>query len=153
MAGTKLYVVRLSQEERDELTLLVRTGRAAAYKRTHAQVLLGCDQGDFGPAWADAKVAEATGVSMRTVVYVRQRLVEQGLTAAVGRKAAPPPPRKLDGHGEAQLIAQACSAAPKGRVKWTMQLLADRLVELRVVDSISAECVRRTLKKTRSART
>ncbi len=153
MAGEKRYIVRLSEAEREQLTSLVRTGVAAAYRRTHAEVLLRCDQGEHGPAMADAEVADAVNVAPRTVARLRERLVTEGLDAALGRRSCPRRPPKLDGHQEARLIALACGPAPDGRAKWTMQLLADRLVELSVVESISDETVRRTLNKTRSVRT
>lgn len=153
MAGEKRYIVRLSEAEREQLTSLVRTGVAAAYRRTHAAVLLACDQGEHGPAKPDAEVASTVGVASTTVRRLRLRLVTEGLDAALARRACPRRPPKLDGHQEARLIALACGPAPEGRAKWTMQLLADRLVELKVVGSISDETVRRTLNKTRSVRT
>src|SRR6185295_15498156 len=105
-----------------------------------------------GPGWTDERIAEALEVSTDTVARVRQRFVEEGADAALGRKkpAKPSRPRTLDGRAEARLIALACSAPPDGRKRWTMQLLADELVELEVVDAVSDETVRRTLQKTRS---
>ena len=110
--------------------------------------------GPEGPAWLDASIAEAVEIDVSTVERVRQRFVEEGLEAALDRKkqARPSRERKLDGAAEARLVAVACSEPPDGRDRWTMQLLADRLVELRVVDSVSDETVRRTLQKTRSSR-
>jgi transposase len=133
---------------------LIATGKAAALKRAHARILLKADAGAGGPAWVDTRIAEALEVSVPTVERVRQRFVEQGLEAALGRKRQERPSRerKLDGRAEARLIALACSAPPEGRAEWTMQLLADRLVELRVVESICDETVRRALKKTSSSR-
>jgi transposase len=147
----KKYVVRLDGEERERLERLVSTGRVAAYKRRHAAILLKADQGPEGPAWTDARIAEALDVSVRTIESLRQRLVEEGLEACLVRKppARPPRERKLDGEGEARLIALSCSAPPAGRTRWTLRLLADRLVALEVVDAISHETVRQTLKKTR----
>lgn len=117
--------------------------------RKRARVLLKADQADQGPAWTDARTAEFAEVGLSTVHRVRQRFVEAGFQAAVFRKATPNRPyRKLDGEGEAKLIATACSEAPSGRVRWTLHLLADKMVELKMVDSISHECVRQTLKKT-----
>src|SRR5262249_48345689 len=106
------------------------------------------------PAWTDARIAEAVEVSVATVERLRQRFVEQGLEAALGRKPQDRPsrPRKLDGRAEARLIALACSAPPEGRKEWTMELLADQLVELQVVEAVCDETVRRALKKTRSSR-
>ena len=142
-------MVRLSAEERAELEAVVKTGKAAAYKRLHAQVLLLADVGEAGPGWMDEPIGQACGVSTRTVERVRQRLVEQGFEAALNRapKSAHRA-RKLDGEGEAHLVALMCSDPPEGRNRWTLQLLADRLVELKQVESISHECVRQTLKKT-----
>jgi transposase len=150
----KKYRVTLTAEERQQLSDLIAAGKAAALKLAHARVLLKADAADGGPAWPDARIAEAVEVSVATVERIRQRFVEQGLEAALGRKKQDRPsrPRKLDGHAEARLIALACSAPPEGRKEWTMQLLADQLVELRVVDAVCDETVRRALKKTRSSR-
>jgi transposase len=146
---TKRYVVRLTDGERDELRRLVSKGRGAAYKIRHANILLLADVD--GPGWTDARIAQAVGVHPFTVRNVRQRLVERGLEGALARKEQQRPSRErlLDGKKEAELIALACSAPPEGRTRWTLHLLADRLVELEVVDSISHETVRQTLKKTR----
>ncbi len=145
------FVVRLSPEERESLESLVKRGKGAADKRLRAQILLKADVGEGGPGWADLRIAEAFEVSPSTVHRLRQRLVEEGLEAALVRNASRQlRPRKLDGGKEARLIAIACANAPDGRARWTMQLLADRLVELKVVDYISDETVRRALKKTNS---
>jgi len=143
----KKYIVRLTEQERAGLRDLVSKGKAAAYKIKHAQILLKVDAD--GPAWTDEQTAEAFGCHRNTSRNVRQRFVEQGLEAALGRKpqAKPSRERLLAGQAEARLIAVACGQAPEGRGKWTMALLADRLVELEVVESVSAETVRRTLKK------
>lgn len=148
----KYYKVNLCPEERDELQRLVSTGKAAAYKRARAQILLKADQGPDGPAWTDEQISEAFDVGRVTVERTRKALVLEGLPAALQRKARerPPVPRKLDGSGEAHLIALACSAPPEGRSQWTLQLYADKLVELQVVESISRDTVRRTLKKMNS---
>lgn len=151
MPGKK-YIVRLNDEERANLDALVKTGKVAGYKRLHAQILLMADIGEGGVGWKDDRISQACGVSTRTVERVRQRLVEQGLEAALNR--APKSAhrvRKLDGQGEAHLVALTCSEPPEGRKSWTLQLLADRLVELGQVESISLECVRQTLKKTTSS--
>lgn len=150
----KKYLVTLTATEREFLTGLIATGKAAAKKLTHARILLKADQADDGPAWTDQQIAEALEVSVATIERVRQRFVEQGLEAALGRKKPDKPSRerKLDGAGEARLIALACSQAPPGRVAWTLQLLAHKLVELKVVASICPETVRQTLQKTRSSR-
>jgi transposase len=150
----KKYKVTLEPEERQALHDLIAAGKAAARKLTHARILLKADAAEGGPAWRDEQIAEALEVSPATVERVRQRFVEQGLDAALDRKLRDHParPPKLDGRAEARLIALACSAPPEGRAVWTMQLLADKLVELEVVDSISDETVRVALKKTRSNR-
>ena len=149
----KRYKVTLTAEERQHLHDLIAVGKAAARKLTHARILLKADAAEGGPAWQDGRIAEALEVSTDTVERVRRRFVEQGLDAALDRKQRERPPRqvKLDGRAEARLIALACSPPPDGRAVWTMQLLADKLVELEVVDSISDETVRLALKKTRSS--
>ena len=151
----KSYKVTLDAEERQHLHDLIAAGQAAARKLTHARILLKADAADGGPAWPDGQIADALEVSTDTVERVRQRFVELGLEAALDRKPRERPPReiKLDGRAEARLIALACSAPPDGRAVWTMQLLADKLVELEVVEAVSTETVRRVLKKTRSSRT
>jgi transposase len=150
----KTYLVTLTPEEREWLAALVKAGRRSARMLTRARILLKADQAQGGPAWPDLDIASALDCGLRTVERVRQRFVERGLEAALSRKPQDRPSRqrKLDGAAEARLIAVACSAAPLGRQEWTMQLLADKLVELEVVESVSDETVRRTLKKTRSSR-
>jgi transposase len=147
------YVVRLTPEERSVLSALVRKGRTQAYRMKHANILLAVDAD--GPAWANEQAAKAFHCHANTVTSVRQRFVESGLQAALERKKQQRPSRtpRLDGAGEARLIAIACSPPPEGRARWTLKMLADRLVELEVVDSISDQTVRRTLKKTRRNRT
>jgi transposase len=150
----KKYKVTLTADERQSLHDLITAGKAAALKLTHARILLKADAAPGGPAWTDDRIAEAVEVNLTTVERVRQRFVEQGLEAALVRKKQDHPSRerKLDGDGEARLIALACSEPPQGRSAWTLQLLADKLVELHVVDSISDETVRQVLKKTNSSR-
>ena len=144
----KKYVVRLTGEERDALEALVRKGKAAAYRRTHAQVLLWADEGDYGPGLIDSEVAHTVGVSEKTVWRLRQRCVEEGLEAALERKPRVREKRRvLDGDGEARLVALMCSEPPPGQSRWTLHMLRDRLVELGVVESISHESVRQVLKK------
>ena len=145
----KKYRVTLTDEERQHLQAMIAAGKAAAKTLAHARILLKADQADGGPAWPDHRLAEALEVSVATVERVRHRLVEHGLDAAVRRKEQDRPSREpvLDGRAEARLIALACSPPPLGRAVWTMQLLADKLVELEVVDSISDETVRLALKK------
>ena len=144
----KRYIVRLMPEEREQLKALVSKGQAAAYKIKHANILLMAD-GD-GQEWADEHIAQALSVHANTVRGVRQRFVEEGLEAAVGRKrqSRPSRPPLLDGEQEARLIALRCSTPPPGHGRWTLHLLADQLVELQVVERISYETVRKALKKT-----
>lgn len=146
----KKYVVRLTSEERTTLQRLVSVGKAAAQKILHGRVLLQVDQGAEGPAWADAEVSEALRVHPNTIGGIRQRFVEQGMEAALNRKKQERPSRqpKLDGKAEAHLIALRCGEPPEGRTRWTLRLLADRLVELQVVGSVCHETVRQVLKKT-----
>jgi transposase len=150
----KRYLVTLTAVERDHLAGLLSAGRRSALTLTRARILLKADQADGGPAWPDDRIAEALDCGVRTVERVRQRFVERGLEAALGRKPQDRPSRerKLDGRAEARLIALACSPPPDGRAAWTLQLLADQLVELKVVDSVCDETVRRVLKKTNSSR-
>ena len=147
----KRYLVTLTPDERERLTRMVSAGKASALSLVRARILLKADQAEGGPAWEDARIAEALEVGHRTVERVRQRFVERGLDAALARKPQDRPSvrRKLDGRAEARLIALACSAPPDGRAAWTLKLLAGRLVELEVVESVSYETVRQVLKKTR----
>jgi transposase len=148
----KTFVVRLSAAEREQLLALVKAGKASALKLVRARVLLKADQQERGPAWTDAEIAEALEVSLKTVFNLRRKWVEHGLEAALERKPpdTPAKPRKLDGNVEAKLVATCCGPPPKGRAKWTLRLLAAKLVELEVVDSISPETVRQALKKMHS---
>ena len=149
----KKYKVTLTDDERCHLHGMIAAGKAAAKKLAHARVLLKADAAEGGPAWPDARIAQAVEVSLRTVERVRQRFVERGPEAALGRKPQDRPSRerKLDGRAEARLIALACSEPPDGRAAWTLQLLADRLVELEVVEAVSYQTVRRVLEKTSSS--
>jgi transposase len=149
----KKYIVTLTAEERQGLLDLIAAGKGSAKKLAHARILLKADASPGGPAWTDGPIAQAVELSIATVERVRQRFVEHGLEAALVRKPQQRPSRELalDGRAEAHLIALACSPPPEGRAVWTMQLLADKLVELEVVASVSDETVRRTLKKTRSS--
>jgi transposase len=149
----KKYLVTLTGEERRSLHELTTAGKASVFRQTHARILLKADQADGGPAWSDERIAQALDVGLATIARLRQRFVEQGLEAALSRRPHQAHrPRKLDGRAEARLIALACSSPPQGRREWTMRLLADRLVELEVVESVSDETVRRVLKKTNSSR-
>ena len=150
----KKYLVTLAVQEREELIRLVSVGKSAARKLTHARMLLMADESPGGQAGKDQDIAEAMSVSVKTVERVRQRFVEQGLESAlVPSRNKRIYTRKLDGRQEAKLIAVACSKPPAGKKRWTLRLLADRVVEMRIVDSLSHETVRQTLKKTRSSRT
>jgi transposase len=147
------YRVILTPEERDQLTQMTTTGKAAAAKLRHARILLKADASALGPGCLDEEIACACEVSLSTIARVRKTFVEQGLTAALERRRPMGRQyRKLDGAQEAQLIAVACSVPPEGQARWTLKLLADRLVELEVVEAVSAETVRRTLKKPTSSR-
>ena len=147
------YVVRLNGAERQCLIDLVTTGKRAAATLTRARILLKADVGPEGDAWDDESIADAFETCLSTVHRVRQAFVEEGLEEALHRKKPTGRQyRKLDGAQEARLIAVACGAAPEGQARWTLRLLADKLVELQVVESISPECVRATLKKTTSSR-
>ena len=144
----KKYIVELTSEERSKLQAMVKKGKGAAYKIKHAHILLNAEQGPQGPAWKDIDIARAFHCHVTTVENVRRRLVEQGLEAAVDRaKHKAYKPRTLDGRAEAKLLATACSEPPAGRSKWTLRLLADKMVELEIVDSISYGTVRNVLKK------
>jgi transposase len=145
----KRYPVVLSDADRARLEHLIAAGRAPARKLTHARILLKADQGPGGPAWVDQAIAEAVEVSQPTVARVRRQCVERGLDAALHRRAPRREyHRKLDGAQEARLIALACSTPTTGQGRWSLRLLADRLVELEVVESVSYQTIRRVLKKT-----
>lgn len=142
----KKYIVKLSEEEREELHTLIAHGQAPARKLAHARILLKADSSQTGPAWSDRAISEAVEVGIATVERVRQRFVEEGLQAALNRqKPSTPRLRKLDGEQEAFLIALTCSEPEAGRERWTLQLLADKLVELQVVDNIARETIRQVL--------
>ena len=151
---TKRYRVTLTADERDELERLLARGKADVRKIKHAQILLKADEVDGGPGWPDQRIAEALDAGISTVERVRRRFVEEGLASALrpyrGRRIYE---RKLDGAQEAHLIALACSAPPDERARWTLRLLAQRMVELAYVDTLSYETVRQTLKTMRSSRT
>ena len=146
----KRYVIELTDEERSQLTQVIVKKGVAADKRVRAQILLKADAGVQGPAWIDQRIAEAYDVTSRTVQNVRRRCVEEGLQAAIHRKPQCRPSRQrlLDGEKEARLVAVCCSKVPEGSARWTLRMLADELVRLDIVDSISRETVRKTLKKT-----
>ncbi len=143
----KLYVVDLSKEEKEQLEELTSKGQSAARKIRRAHILLLANEG-----LRDKEVARALSAAVTTVERVRKRFVEEGLEAAISERPRPGAKRSLDGHQEAYLVALACSEPPEGRESWTMQLLADRLVEVGVLEEISDETVRRTLKRGTSSR-
>jgi transposase len=150
----KKYRVTLTAAERDELGHLLARGKADVRRLKHAQILLKADQAGGGPAWTDERIVAALDVGIATVQRLRQRFVEEGLQAAlspyrIGKRLYR---RKLDGEQEAKLIALACSTPPDERGRWTLRLLAGRMVELQHVATLSHETVRQTLKKTRSSR-
>jgi transposase len=145
----KVYRVTLTPEEREQLRQMVSRGKADARKLAHARILLQADEAEGGPGRTDERIASALDTATRTVERVRERFVEQGLDAAL----LPKPSkrvyvRKLDGRQEARLIALACSKPPTGKARWTLRMLADEMVELEVVESLSHETVRQALKKT-----
>ena len=149
----KRYCVSLTPEHRSRLESLVAAGTAPTRSVTHARILLKADQSPAGAAWTDARIAEALDISIPTVERVRRRYVLEGLDAAlVHRPPARHRPRRLDGDQEAHLVALACSPVPSGHARWTLRLLADRMVELQYTDTVSYETVRTTLKKTHSSR-
>lgn len=149
----KQYVVRLSEEERAALRTLIGRGDAPARVQAHARILLKANRGEAGPEWTDGAISAALEVDPTTVARVRKLYVTEGLEAALHRKAPDRVyRRKLDGEQEARLVAVACSEPPSGQKRWTLRLLADKLVELEVVDAVSYETVRRTLKQTGSSR-
>jgi transposase-like protein len=145
----KKYVLKLTDEERSELDRLVKKGKAAGWKLQRAQALLKCDQGPAGPGWTDEQVAAAHGCTTRSLESWRKQAVERGPLSLLERRPRAAAARtKLGGEAEARLTALACSQPPKGRARWTLRLLAGRLVELEVVGAISHETVRRAMKKT-----
>jgi transposase len=147
------YVVRLDELERGRLREMVDRGQGSRTIRNRALILLKADEGDRGPGWPDTKIAEAFDVGVRTVERTRRLLVVEGLEAVLARKPSPNRQyRKLDGVQEAELVKLACSKPPAGRARWTLRLLADRLVERKVVTSVGREAVRTTLQKTTSSR-
>ncbi|MCL2639920.1 MAG: helix-turn-helix domain-containing protein [Phycisphaerales bacterium] len=146
----KKYIVTLTPEEQAQLKTLVKTGKAAAYRIRHAHVLLAVDASEGAPQLTDDQVAKTLDITTRSIAHLRQRFVEEGFNAALERKKRELPPREqlFDGEKEARLIATACGPAPEGRVRWTLELLADRMVALRIVEHCSPQTIMRTLKKT-----
>jgi transposase len=148
----KKYIVSLTAEEREELEQLSTTGKVAAYKMNHARILLKADTNQEGGGWIDEAISQALDISVATIERVRQRFVETNLESALSRQEQQQrKPRRLDGEQEAHLIAITCSETPEGRAHWSLRLLAERMVELEYVESVSHETVRQTLKKTTSS--
>lgn len=146
--GNKKFIVNLTENERQELLSLTKKGKLPARKMRHIQILLMANSGKQGNNWSDEKTASSLDVSTKTICRVRQTFVEDGLEAAINRREHKNfKPRKLGGDEEAHLVALCCSKAPEGSCRWTLRMLADRLVELEIIDSISHEAVRQTLKK------
>jgi hypothetical protein len=150
--SVKTYVVRLSGEERQQLETLIRKGKSPARRLLKARILLKADVSEAGEGWSDGRIVEALDASPSMVYRVRKQLVEEGFEAVLSRKqrATPAVPRIFDGEKEAKLIALACSKPPKGRARWTLRLLENKVVELGIVDRASDSTIGRTLKKTLS---
>lgn len=148
--STKKYIVTLTTEEREQLNALIGKGKHRAGQLTRARILLKADTSEAGDGWTDGQIAAALDTSVATVARVRQQLVEEGFEAVLTRKHSPASakPRIFDGAAEARLIALACSEPPKGRVRWTLALLEEKVVELKIVERASDNTIGRTLKKT-----
>lgn len=145
----KEYIIQLTQDQREKLHQMISAGTAPARTLTRARILLKGDEGPNGPGWKDRKIAEALEVGQATVERTRKRCVMEGMEASLRNRASRRVyERKLDGRQEAHLIALACSEPPKGHARWTMRLLAEHLVVLEDLDTLSPETVRQTLKKT-----
>lgn len=145
----KKYIVDLTPSERSELSKITNKGKTAAYKMNHARIWLKADINQEGGGWTDSKISESLNISRATIERVRQRFVEEGLESALKRKEQPNRrPKIIDGEKEAYLIALACSETPVGKSSWTLQMLADKMVELKVVEQVSIETIRQSLKKT-----
>jgi transposase len=143
------YRVTLTEEERGQLEALTHGGKTSASKFIHARALLLCDAGAQGNPWKVAEVAEALGVTPRTIEHLKARFVEEGIEAALERKASVKAPKlTFDGTFDARLTALACSPAPAGRARWTVRLLAEKVVELKLAPKVSTMTVHRALKKT-----
>ena len=147
------YKITLTQEERQQLEGMTRGGKSSTAKFKFARALLLCDAGEHGDPWKVADVAQALGVCSRTIEHLKERFVEEGLSAALERKPRVAPPKMtFDGAFDARVTALACSPAPEGSARWTVRLLAEKIVELKIAPSVSTMTVQRSLKKTTSAR-
>ena len=153
--AVKKYVVRLSAEEREHLDQLIRKGKSSAQRLMKARILLKADVGKDGEGWSDSRIIEALETTPSMLYRVRKQLVEEGFEAVLSRKqrATPAVPKIFDGEKEAKLVALACSEPPKGRVRWTLRLLEEKVVELKIVDKASDNTIGRVLKKTFSTPT
>ncbi len=153
--AVKKYVVKLSAEERERLDSAIRSGKHPAQRLMKARILLKADAGDGGEGWSDGEIAKALDTSLATIARTRQQLVEEGFDAVLTRKHSPNSARTriFDGAAEARLIALTRSEPPKGRARWTLSLLEDKVVELNIVGAASDNTIGRTLKKTASNRT
>jgi hypothetical protein len=151
--SVKRYVVRLSGEERERLEAMIRKGKSAARRLLKARILLKADVSESGEGWSDSRIIKALETSASMVYRVRKQLAEEGFEAVLSRKqrATPAVQRIFDGEKEAKLIALACSKPPKGRARWTLRLLENKVVELNIVDRASDSTIGRTLKKTFSS--
>ena len=152
--SVKRYVVKLSGEERSQLEGLLRKGKSPAQRLLKARILLKADVSEAGEGWSDSRIIQALETNPSMVYRVRKQLVEEGVEAVLSRKqrAMPAVPRIFDGEKEAKLTALACSKPPRGRARWTLRLLENKVVELGIVDRASDSTIGRTLKKTRSSR-
>ncbi len=150
----KKYVVELSSEEREHLEALISKGKSSAKAILKARILLKSDQGLLGPSWPDDRIVEALDTNLPMVTRVRRQLVEEGLEAVLARKkrATPPITPIFDGEAQARLIALACSEPPAGHARWSIRLLADKVVELEIVEAVHFNTVGRALKKTTLSR-
>jgi len=146
----KKYIVKLSEDERETLKKIITSGRGPARMFTRARILMKADQGQHGPSWGDEKISDALDVTIQTIERIRKQLVEEGLDAALSRRQYKQKVsrKKIDGDVEAHLIALSCSEPPEGFARWTLRLLADKIVELGYLENISHEAIRQTLKKT-----
>jgi hypothetical protein len=149
----KKYIVRLSQQERQDLKQFITSGKRPAQLFTRARILLKADQGEEGHGWPDEKISQALDITVQTVERIRKQFVQEGFDSVLNRQeyTQKVSRRKIDGEAEAHLIAISCGKPPEGRSNWSLRLLAGRMVELGYVESISYETVRKTLKKTRSS--
>ena len=154
-SAVKKYIVTLSIEERGRLEALIRSGKHSARKLLRVRILLKADASETGDAWTDDQIAEGLDTSLKTVARVRQQLVEEGVEGVLTPKRSPNSAREriFDGASEAKLIALACSTPPAGRARWTLQMLEDQVVALKIVARASDNTIGRTLKKTSSSRT